>query len=120
MGTSAAVFVVACHMDYLELFEDFRLIDAYVATGSSLSIAAGRLSYVLGVQGPALAVDTACSSSLVAVHLAMQVLRSGESDVALAGGVNLVLAPEVSINFSRAGMLAADGRCKTFDAAADG
>jgi acyl transferase domain-containing protein/aryl carrier-like protein len=95
-------------------------IDAYFGTGSSTSAAAGRLSYVLGLQGPSMAVDTACSSSLVAVHLACQSLRAGECDLALAGGVNLILTPEAHINLSRARMLAADGRCKTFDATADG
>ena len=76
------------------------------------SVAAGRLSYSLGLTGPSLAVDTACSSSLVAVHLACQSLRNRECDAALAGGVNRLMAPEFSINFSKARMLAADGRCK--------
>ena len=80
----------------------------------------GRLSYHLGLQGPSIAIDTACSSSLVAVHLACQALRFGECDLAIAGGVNLILTPEMNINFSKARMMAADGRCKTFDAAADG
>jgi acyl transferase domain-containing protein len=75
---------------------------------------------VLDLRGPSLAVDTACSSSLVAVHLACRSLRSGECDLALAGGVNLIIAPELTIAFSHARMMAADGRCKTFDAAADG
>ncbi|MEM1241178.1 MAG: type I polyketide synthase, partial [Cyanobacteria bacterium P01_H01_bin.26] len=95
-------------------------IDAYLATGNAHSVAAGRLSYSLGFTGPSLVVDTACSSSLVAVHLACQSLRHQECEVALAGGVNRILAPEFSINFSKAHMLAPDGRCKTFDASANG
>ncbi len=91
-----------------------------MATGNALNVAAGRLSYMLGLRGPSMAVDTACSSSLVAVHLACQSLRSGECALALAAGVSLMLAPEMYIPLSKAGMLAADGRCKTFDAAADG
>jgi acyl transferase domain-containing protein/NADPH:quinone reductase-like Zn-dependent oxidoreductase/short-subunit dehydrogenase/SAM-dependent methyltransferase/acyl carrier protein len=95
-------------------------IDAYLATGNSHSTAAGRLSYTLGLTGPSIAVDTACSSSLVAVHLASSSLRNKECDVALVGGVNRILAPEFTINFSSARMLAPDGHCKTFDALADG
>ncbi|MEL7225835.1 MAG: type I polyketide synthase, partial [Cyanobacteria bacterium J06576_12] len=95
-------------------------IDAYLATGNAHSVVAGRLSYSLGFTGPSLVVDTACSSSLVAIHLACQSLRNQECEVALAGGVNRILAPEFSINFSKAHMLSPDGRCKTFDAAADG
>lgn len=97
--------------------EDF---DTYFATGNSASVAAGRLAYFFGFQGPALSIDTACSSSLVAVHLACQSLRNQESELALAAGVNLLLSPELSITFSRAGMLSPEGRCKTFDASADG
>ena len=95
-------------------------IDSYMGSGNASSVAAGRLSYVFGFEGPSIAVDTACSSSLVAVHLACQSLRLGECDLALAGGVNVILAPAISINHSRAKMLAPDGRCKTFDARADG
>lgn len=94
--------------------------DPYFATGNAVSVAAGRLAYVFGFRGPALTVDTACSSSLVAVHLACQSLRQGETSVALAGGVNLLLSPELSLAFSKAGMLSPDGHCKTFDAQADG
>ena len=72
------------------------------------------------LHGPAVSVDTACSSSLVALHLACQALRNGDCDAALAGGVNLILTPEINVNFSKAGMMSRDGRCKTFDAAADG
>jgi acyl transferase domain-containing protein len=92
----------------------------YLATGSATSTAAGRISYLLGLTGPSVAVDTACSASLTAIHLACQSLRSGESRLALAGGVNLQLDPEMTQMFTQAQMLAADGRCKTFDASADG
>ena len=95
-------------------------IDAYLGTGNAHSTAAGRISYLLGFTGPCMAVDTACSSSLVALHLACSSLRNRESDVALAGGVNRLLSPIHSINFCKARMLSADGRCKTFDIGADG
>ena len=91
-----------------------------MAIGTSNAAAAGRISYRLGLQGPAVAVDTACSSSLVAIHQACQALRLGECDLALAGGANVLLTPATMITFSHAHMLAPDGRCKTFDAAADG
>ncbi len=95
-------------------------VDPYLPFGNASNFAAGRLAYFLGVHGPAVVIDTACSSSLVAVHLACQSLRRRESDQALAAGVNLILSPENSIACSRWGMLAPDGRCKTFDADADG
>src|ERR1700727_2155573 len=95
-------------------------IEAYMAIGTSSSAAAGRISFRLGLQGPAVAVDTACSSSLVAIHHACQALQLGECDLALAGGVNALLSPATMITFSHAHMLAPDGKCKTFDAAADG
>jgi acyl transferase domain-containing protein/7-keto-8-aminopelargonate synthetase-like enzyme len=94
--------------------------DAYNGTGGSHAAAAGRLSYLLGVRGPSLAVDTACSSSLVSVHLAIMSLRSGESDIALASGVNLNFAPDVFISLCKAKMLSPDGHCKAFDARANG
>ncbi|MGA2410209.1 MAG: beta-ketoacyl synthase N-terminal-like domain-containing protein [Candidatus Binataceae bacterium] len=120
-GASVGVYLGIANSDYgRALFAHPELIDAYFSTGNAFSVAAGRLSYHLGLQGPSLAIDTACSSSLVAVHLACQALRLGECDLALAGGVNLILTPEMNINFSKARMMAADGRCKTFDAAADG
>ena len=95
-------------------------MDAFFGTGVATSVAAGRISFALGLQGPALSIDTACSSSLVGVHLACQSLRSGESEVALAGGVNLILGPWVTIYMSKARALSPTGRCRTFDASADG
>ncbi|MGE5695636.1 MAG: type I polyketide synthase [Candidatus Sericytochromatia bacterium] len=95
-------------------------IDAYCATGNAHSITVGRIAYLLGLRGPAVAVDTACSSSLVAVHLACQSLRMRESDLALAGGVNLILRPETQLALSKWGMLSPHGRCRAFDAGADG
>src|ERR1700761_9443188 len=97
--------------------EDF---DPYLPFGNASNFAAGRLSYFLGAHGPAVVLDTACSSSLVAIHLACQSLRRRETDYALAAGTNLILTPENSISCSRWGMLAPDGQCKTFDAAANG
>jgi acyl transferase domain-containing protein/acyl carrier protein len=120
-GSATGVFVGISTSDYslLQLASPGH-VDAYTGTGNAHSIAANRLSYALDLRGPSLAIDTACSSSLVALHLASQSLRSGECSVALAAGVNLLLAPHLTIAFSKAGMMAADGRCKTFDAAADG
>ncbi len=122
MGQPVGVFVGLCSNDYSQhlLSRPLTDIDAYLATGNSHSTAAGRLAYILGLTGPCLAVDTACSSSLVAVHLACQSLQQSECEIALVGGVNCLLSPEFSINFSQARMLAPDGRCKTFDARADG
>jgi acyl transferase domain-containing protein/acyl-CoA synthetase (AMP-forming)/AMP-acid ligase II/acyl carrier protein len=120
-GRHVGVFVGISSNDYGRLQGgDPCAIDAYVGTGNALSIAANRLNYVFDFRGPSLAIDTACSSSLVAIHLACQSLRRGESELAIAGGVNLVLTPELTVNFSRAGMMAPDGRCKAFDAAANG
>ncbi|HEY9227445.1 MAG TPA: polyketide synthase, partial [Gemmatimonadaceae bacterium] len=120
-GTQTGVYLGIANGDYgRRLFAQPALIDAYFSPGNAFSVAAGRLSYFLGTHGPSVAVDTACSSSLVALHLACQALRLGECDLALAGGVNVILTPELNINFSKAGMMARDGRCKTFDAAADG
>lgn len=122
-GSRTGVFVGMTSGDYAQIFmrsNDLSLLDAYYASGVAHSVGSGRLSYVLGLQGPSITVDTACSSSLVTVHLAVQSLRAGECRMALAGGVNLILSPENYIAFSKYSMLASDGRCKTFDATADG
>jgi acyl transferase domain-containing protein/acyl carrier protein len=123
VGSRTGVFVGISTSDYAQYHlnsGDVRRIDAYSGTGVALSIAAGRISYVYGFQGPNAAVDTFCSSSLVAIHLACQSLRRGESDMALAGGVNLILSPAGTIYSCKVHALAPDGRCKTFDASADG
>ena len=99
---------------------DRGLLDPHFASGIGHSVVSGRLSYLLGLQGPSLTIDTACSSSLVAVHQAAQALRAGECRMALAGGVNLILSPDIYIALSRSRMLSPDGRCHTFDASADG
>ncbi|MEW6704986.1 MAG: beta-ketoacyl synthase N-terminal-like domain-containing protein [Pseudomonadota bacterium] len=120
-GRKAGVFLGVCNNDYGRmLFAHRERIDPYFSTGNAGSVVSGRLAYFLGAQGPAVTLDTACSSSLVALHQAMQSLRAGECEIALAGGINLILSPEMNIDFSKANMMAADGRCKTFDAGADG
>ncbi|BBY77121.1 polyketide synthase [Mycolicibacterium parafortuitum] len=122
-GSATGVFIGLTTNDYYHSVvgklrpED---IDPYIPFGNAPNFAAGRLSYFLGVRGPAVVSDTACSSSLVSIHLACQSLRRGESDHALAAGVNLILSPENNIACSRWGMLAPDGLCKTFDADANG
>jgi len=120
-GSNTGVFLGLTFHDYVwQQFNDFAAIDAYAGTGNVHCIAANRLSYWLDLHGPSMAVDTSCSSSLVSVHLAAQNLRLGECDLAIAGGVNTILTPRINLAFSNAGMLAADGRCKTFDASANG
>src|SRR6202012_5850469 len=121
-GSATGVFVGLTNNDYQDLLFDRgeETLDTYVATGVSPSMAAGRISYQLGFHGPSLTVDTACSASLVAVHLACRSLRGGECGMALAGGVNLILSPEVTVALSRAHMMSPDGYSKTFDARANG
>lgn len=97
-----------------------REAQPYLATGNAAAVASGRLAYFLDLRGPAISIDTACSSSLVAVHLACQSLCAGDCRIAFASGVNLILTPDLTQTFAEAGMLAKDGKCKTFDAAADG
>ena len=121
-GSQTGIFIGITTNDYgqLALLADPSQLDAYVATGGALNVAPGRVAYTLGLQGPSVAVDTACSSSLVAIYLACQSLRSGESNLALAGGVNALLRPEAFVCFKSWGMMSPDGHCKTFDAHADG
>ena len=116
-GVPAGVFVGMCAYDYSQLPVG---LDFYGHTGNSPGVAAGRLSYTLGLTGPCLTVDTACSSSLVSLHVACSHLRRRECDLALAGGVNLMVTPYSSIVFCQAQVLSPDGRCRTFDQAADG
>lgn len=120
--SSTSVFVGISSFDYGSrvVYRAFEGIDAYLNSGISHSTASGRLSYLFGFQGPCVALDTACSSSLVSVHLACQSLRLGECNLAVAGGVNAIIDPVLSIGFAKARMLSPDGRCKTFDASANG
>ncbi|MBC8088786.1 MAG: hypothetical protein H7Z40_16090, partial [Phycisphaerae bacterium] len=123
VGSSTGVYVGVCGSDYAYMQLETRdrgLLDAHFASGIGHSIVSGRLSYLLGLQGPSITVDTACSSSLVAIHQAAQALRAGECRMALAGGVNLILSPDLYIALSRSRMLSPEGRCRTFDALADG
>ncbi|MEP7210199.1 MAG: beta-ketoacyl synthase N-terminal-like domain-containing protein, partial [Alphaproteobacteria bacterium] len=120
-GSRTGVFIASYHSDYAALlYQDLDRVDARTLTGSVHSVLANRLSYLLDLRGPSISIDTACSSSLVAVHLACQSLRYGESDVALAGGVSLMVTPDLMVALSKVGFMAPDGRCKTFDASADG
>jgi phthiocerol/phenolphthiocerol synthesis type-I polyketide synthase D len=120
-GSNTGVFVGISGTEYGALsLTDLSGVDAWVGTGAALSIAANRLSYALDLRGPSMALDTACSSSLTAVHLAVQSLRSGESDTALVGGANLLLGPGVTANFDEMGITAPDGRCKPFSSDANG
>ncbi|MFD6397504.1 beta-ketoacyl synthase N-terminal-like domain-containing protein [Nocardia sp. NPDC060249] len=119
--SATGVFVGINTSDYMQRATAAGVaIDPYLATGNTFSVAAGRLSYHLGVRGPSMAIDTACSSSLVALHLAVRSLRSGEADAALVGGVNLMLSPATTVSLSKLNALSPDGRCKPFSAAADG
>ena len=115
------VFAGACVSEYGYMASrDLGQIDAWTGTGGALSIIANRLSYFLDLRGPSLTVDTACSSSLVAVHLACQSLRTGQSELAIAAGVNLLLSPAVTRSFDAAEAMSPTGACHAFDAAADG
>ncbi|KAK9815757.1 hypothetical protein WJX72_009061 [[Myrmecia] bisecta] len=119
-ATSIGVFVGISTPDYADLAKAHSGISVYSATGSALSVAAGRLSYTFGFKGPSVSVDTACSSSLVGMHMALASMQKGDCPSATASGIKLVLTPYTSAMFNRAGMLSIDGRCKTLDASANG
>ncbi|MFM0731011.1 SDR family NAD(P)-dependent oxidoreductase [Paraburkholderia sediminicola] len=120
-GSNCAVYIGVASPDYGNRFvDDLNAVDPYSATGNTLSIASNRLSYLFDLRGPSVSVDTACSSSLVALHQACQALQSGDAEMALAGGVNLLLHPFGFVTFSKASMLSPRGRCRAFDATGDG
>ncbi len=120
-GRRVGVFAGVGNAEYTSLMRAAHCDnDAYRATGMALTLVANRLSYVLNLRGPSQVVDTACSGSLVAVHRAIEQLRLGQCELALAGGISLMLSPELHVAFSQAGMLSSAGRCRPFDAEADG
>ncbi|KYC42746.1 beta-ketoacyl synthase [Scytonema hofmannii PCC 7110] len=120
-GTRTGVFIGINGFDYYtQLIKNPVNLDAYTGSGNINCMAANRISYFFNFIGPSLGIDTACSSSLVAVHLACQSIWNEESTLALAGGVQIILSPWMTLSFAKAGFLAADGRCKTFDSRADG
>ena len=121
IDTNTGVFIGISGSEYgAQQFSDIAQVNSYAATGSVLSLSANRLSYFFDWHGASLAIDTACSSSLVALHQACLAIRRGESDIVVVGGANLTLSPAITLNFNRAGAMAKDGLCKTFDARADG
>ncbi|WP_246844565.1 polyketide synthase, partial [Hydrocoleum sp. CS-953] len=122
-NTETGVYIGQCFNDYALIGQNAspgNLGDFYLGLGTAMNISSGRIAYVFGLQGPTFTLDTTCSSSLVTLHIACQSLRSGESNLALAGGVNLMLHPTVTHGFCKGRALSPDSRCKTFDVSADG
>ncbi|MFN4150130.1 MAG: beta-ketoacyl synthase N-terminal-like domain-containing protein, partial [Candidatus Sericytochromatia bacterium] len=120
-GEKAGVFIGVSSFDYSHLnFSDINKLNMYSVTGSALSVTANRLSYLFDLKGPSIAIDTACSSSLTAIHLACQSIANNESSIAIVGGVNLIISPSVLVAFSQAQTTSPDGKCKAFDADANG
>jgi acyl carrier protein len=120
-GTRTGLFVGVATNDYYDLTKDYGLeIESYSSMGVSHCILANRISYIMNWHGPSVPIDTACSSSLIAVHQALESIKNGDCDMAVAGGINVIASPTLHISFSKAGMLSPDGRCKTFDKRANG
>ena len=120
-GSRTGVYIASYHNDYAQLqYADLDAVEARTLTGTLHSVLANRLSYFLDLRSPSMSVDTACSSSLVAIHMACQSLRFGEINLAIAGGVSLMITPDLMVSMSKLGFMAPDGRCKTFDERADG
>ncbi|WP_010094405.1 beta-ketoacyl synthase N-terminal-like domain-containing protein [Ornithinibacillus scapharcae] len=120
-GSKTGVFIgISGTNEYAMLPQDQSKVNQYIGTGTTASIASGRISYVLGFNGPSMSIDTACSSSLVSTHIAVESLRRGECNMALAGGVNLMLSPIVMSNLSMMNAISKDGKCKPFDANGSG
>ena len=121
-GTKTGLYVGVASNDYASIIHEqgSREIEAHMSTGLAHSVLANRISYMLNLHGPSEPIDTACSSSLVSIHRAVQSMQTGDCDLAIAGGVNALLSPELFISFGKAGMLAPDGRCKTFGKGANG
>ncbi|MFI4955505.1 MAG: type I polyketide synthase, partial [Gammaproteobacteria bacterium] len=118
--SDAGVFIGATTLEYEDLLVQAHVHNSYIATGNTLNVLSGRLSYCLGLHGPCLTLDTACSSSLTALHIASNSLHLGETSLAIVGGVNVLLSPDTFIDLSKANMLSLDGHCKVFDNKADG